>query len=314
MENKEAVCDIVQDLLPLYHDGVVSDNSRKFVEEHLAGCEKCQNTLKMLDDEESELELHKEADNVLSEHYKKEKRIGLKVGLVFAGIFMLPVLIALFLTIPGHSDFKTDAVLAASMLLVTCMIVVPLISKTQKFVRAFISSVLALLLLVFLVEMLYDGGNIIVFLKTAVSTIFGLSVVFAPIVVRQMDLLPSLKNKKAILVIGWDTIWFYLMLVGDMLGYKNKGEGFVFGTAFVILVWVILLVARYLKVNRLIKTGLIIAAIGIWASGGNAFGYVNIAVIDGVNLDVHTQILAVSLSVGAAFIVIGALRRLTNKK
>lgn len=308
MENKESVCDIVQDLLPLYHDGVVSDNSRKFVEEHLAGCEKCQNTLKMLDDEETETELYNEAGSVLSEHYKKEQRLGLRIGVIFAGIFLLPVLIALFLTIPGYSDLKTDAVLAASMLLVTCMIVVPLISKTKKFVRVFISSVLALLLVVFLVEMLYDGGNIIAFIKTAVSTIFGLSFFFAPVVVRQIDLIPSLKNKKVLLVISWDTLWFYLMLVGDLIGYKNKSEALGNGTAFVVLVWVIFLLTRYLRVNPLIKTGLIISATGIWAAVGNAAGYVTISVKEGSFLDIHTQILAVSLSIGAIFIVIGAVK------
>ena len=33
--------DIVQDLLPLYHDGVCSDESRAAVEEHLKTCEDC---------------------------------------------------------------------------------------------------------------------------------------------------------------------------------------------------------------------------------------------------------------------------------
>ena len=33
--------DIVQDLLPLYHDGVCSDKSRAAVEEHLQTCEAC---------------------------------------------------------------------------------------------------------------------------------------------------------------------------------------------------------------------------------------------------------------------------------
>jgi len=40
-------CSIVRDLLPLYHDEVVSEESRKLVEEHLETCEECK---KMLDD------------------------------------------------------------------------------------------------------------------------------------------------------------------------------------------------------------------------------------------------------------------------
>ena len=37
--------DIVQDLLPLYHDGVCSDKSRAAVEEHLKTCEDCRAAL-----------------------------------------------------------------------------------------------------------------------------------------------------------------------------------------------------------------------------------------------------------------------------
>ena len=34
-------CDIVRDLLPLYADGLCSEESRKAVEEHLKSCEAC---------------------------------------------------------------------------------------------------------------------------------------------------------------------------------------------------------------------------------------------------------------------------------
>ena len=40
MSNKE--CDIVQDLLPLYYDNACSEESRRFVEKHLPGCNDCQ--------------------------------------------------------------------------------------------------------------------------------------------------------------------------------------------------------------------------------------------------------------------------------
>ena len=43
MENNKITlpCDIVRDLLPLYHDGVASRTSEEAVEEHLASCEDC---------------------------------------------------------------------------------------------------------------------------------------------------------------------------------------------------------------------------------------------------------------------------------
>ena len=42
-------CNIVRDLLPLYHDGVCSEESRRAVEEHLAGCEACRQVLADMD-------------------------------------------------------------------------------------------------------------------------------------------------------------------------------------------------------------------------------------------------------------------------
>ena len=42
-------CDIIQDLLPLYHDGVCSAASQAAVKEHLASCKTCREALSALD-------------------------------------------------------------------------------------------------------------------------------------------------------------------------------------------------------------------------------------------------------------------------
>lgn len=43
-------CEIIRDLLPLYHDGVCSNESRQMMEEHLSECENCRAELKAMDD------------------------------------------------------------------------------------------------------------------------------------------------------------------------------------------------------------------------------------------------------------------------
>ena len=35
-------CNVIQDILPLYIDNVVSDDTKELVEEHLQNCEICQ--------------------------------------------------------------------------------------------------------------------------------------------------------------------------------------------------------------------------------------------------------------------------------
>lgn len=42
-------CEIIKDLLPLYHDGVCSEDSKKAVEEHLLQCENCRVELSSMD-------------------------------------------------------------------------------------------------------------------------------------------------------------------------------------------------------------------------------------------------------------------------
>lgn len=49
MENrKEISCHIIRDILPLYLDGVVSDDTRTMVEEHLETCSNCQKEAALL--------------------------------------------------------------------------------------------------------------------------------------------------------------------------------------------------------------------------------------------------------------------------
>lgn len=41
-------CNVIQDLLPLYHDGVCSEESKTLVDEHLEGCADCRDVLRTL--------------------------------------------------------------------------------------------------------------------------------------------------------------------------------------------------------------------------------------------------------------------------
>lgn len=41
-------CDVIRDLLPLYDDGICSEQSSKLVEEHLETCEACEHVYKMM--------------------------------------------------------------------------------------------------------------------------------------------------------------------------------------------------------------------------------------------------------------------------
>lgn len=86
---KKAECEIVQDLLIGYHDGVLNQESKKFSEKHLNECKKCRTKL-----EEIELEMQKEEGRQKKEiDYLKKVRKKSKVkSILLAGVILLMIL------------------------------------------------------------------------------------------------------------------------------------------------------------------------------------------------------------------------------
>lgn len=82
--------EIIQDLLPLYHDGVCSEQSRAAVEEHLETCEACRKALADMDAPLPETAKRAVADAAvvkgISTEWKTSKRMarlkGIVIGLV----------------------------------------------------------------------------------------------------------------------------------------------------------------------------------------------------------------------------------------
>lgn len=88
-------CEIIKDLLPLYHDGVCSKESNEMVEEHLSDCENCKAELLAMDHElipNNHIEENiKEAEAVkkLSKEWKKGMIVSLFQGILITLIVFL---------------------------------------------------------------------------------------------------------------------------------------------------------------------------------------------------------------------------------
>lgn len=87
-------CKVIKDLLPLYHDKVCSDDSKKIVEEHLTFCENCQRELKNIDTEIKiafkNNTMDRKDTNVIkniSKLWKKSKVKSFIKGLIYATLF-----------------------------------------------------------------------------------------------------------------------------------------------------------------------------------------------------------------------------------
>ena len=85
-------CGIVEDLLPLYHDGVCSQESRELVESHLAQCENCRKMLGQIDGELQERKAVKSDEEQLKSLAKKilqKQKKALLKGVAFTVAFLL---------------------------------------------------------------------------------------------------------------------------------------------------------------------------------------------------------------------------------
>lgn len=100
-------CEVIKDLLPLYHDGVCSKESKTMVEEHLSGCENCKAELKAMDVvlpvANIERNLHEaEAVKNLSKRWKK----GMWKSVLKGVLFTLIGVGILFLILYTFMDFR----------------------------------------------------------------------------------------------------------------------------------------------------------------------------------------------------------------
>lgn len=98
MEN-DTICTLIQDMLPLYIDDVISNDSKKMVEEHIHSCNKCSETLERMHvtlKNQQIIEHEKSAIQVdyMKKLYKYQKIITILGGILsFIVGVMLPVLI-----------------------------------------------------------------------------------------------------------------------------------------------------------------------------------------------------------------------------
>ena len=202
-------CGLVRDLIPLYRDNVCGEDSRKIVEEHITECAECADILEQLGDCSVEETLAQETSTVLEKHHKRERRTAVTAGLITAGILIVPLIVCLIINLASGNGLSWFFIVLSSLMTAACVTVVPMLSaeyRLSKTIGSFTVSVVWLLMSC----CLCTKGDWLFF--ASVPTIFGISLFFAPFVVRELPLPNSLKNRKTLIVILWDVIWLFATL------------------------------------------------------------------------------------------------------
>lgn len=303
MTDKKLPCDVVQDLLPLYVDGVCSADSRQLVEAHLAECDDCRRVLADLQESETEAAFHADAKAVIRAHNKHQSKTALALG-VLISVFLTGVMwVMLYVTLKGWSDWQTTITVGASLLFLAGLTAVPLLASSKRLTKAIVFSTLALVLVILCEEAFFGEESGLETLQIITATIFAISLFAFPVVVRQAHLSEPLCHHKLVITMLWDSIWFVLMMLFLAIDVPQEmGFVMVATLSLVAVAWLIALAARYLRVHWLAKCGIAVVLLALWTALGMHFGW---AMFDGVDSPILVG--GIGSAIGAIFVAIGAI-------
>lgn len=303
MTDKKLPCDVVQDLLPLYVDGVCSADSRQLVDAHLAECDDCRRVLADLQESETEVAFHADAKAVIRAHNKHQSKTALALG-VLISVFLTGVMgVMLYVTLKGWSDWQTTITVGASLLFLAGLTAVPLLASSKRLTKAIVFSTLALVLVILCEEAFFGEESGLETLQIITATIFAISLFAFPVVVRQAHLPEPLCHHKLVITMLWDSIWFVLMMLFLAIDVPQEmGFVTVATLSLVAVAWLIALATRYLRVHWLAKGGIAVVLLALWTALGMHFGW---AMFDGV--DSPLLVGGIGSAIGAIFVAIGAI-------
>lgn len=249
-------CELIKDLLPLYHDDVCSEESKKAVEAHLAGCQACKDIMQRLDDSTLDLSLQEERKNVVGRYATKVRRKSLIAGLWLSCILALPILVCLMVNLATGHVLDWFFIVLTALMVLGSVTALPLIVRTKKFLWT-VTGFTASLLLLILACCLYSRGDW--FFVTALPVLFGLSVVFLPFAIFQLPLSGPAAGHKGLIVMTADTLLLYaVIIVSGLYGhYTNYWAPALLNTTVnALFPWALFLTIRYLRADGLVKAGL----------------------------------------------------------
>ena len=256
-------CDLISDLLPLYKDDICSEATKKIVEEHLVECPECKKMLADMSDVTIDEKIVKEKDEVINSQAKFFKRKSAFAGSIIALIFSIPILVCLIVNLATGAGLTWFFIVLAGILVAASLIIVPLMVPENKMfttMAAFTGSVLLLLGII----AIYTRGSW--FLVAASSTLFGLTMLFAPFIAFRRPVNAYLKNHKGLAIMSAYTVTFALMMfcIGLNVGFKTFAPmAFAISMPLVGMCWAIFAIIRYLRFNACAKVGLCITAVGV---------------------------------------------------
>ena len=211
-------CEVIRALLPLYADEICSDASRKLVEEHLQDCPECSSELEKLRTHDIENGLRQEKEQVIEYQAKRFRRRSATVGSVVSGIFMIPILVCLIVNLVSGTPLGWFYVVLGGLAVAASLIIVPLMVPEDKLFWTFCAFCVSLVALL-AICCFYSRGTW--FFTAASASLFGLSVVFLPFVLKAKPMRRLTGDySRGIIILAVDMILFANMM--NMISLRTK--------------------------------------------------------------------------------------------
>ena len=207
IREKDLACEIVRDLLPLYVDEMVSDVSKKSIDNHLEQCTKCS---EIYQDMACHLEMETPSTEIsdVKRFLKKTKKMYLLYGL--GGLSFIAVLVCLIVDLAVNKGITWSLIVGSSCLFADALLYALFTCKKNKIcISMAVLSVGAFLLLsVIQITRYYLLGTGTVWLFR-----YGLPILLLWLVVLWLPVLGGTFLKWNI----WDcTAWFlFLVIIGN---------------------------------------------------------------------------------------------------
>lgn len=219
---------------------------------------------------------------------KRWKALSLAWSLFFYISYGIALLTCFICNLAIDGTLSWFWIVASSLLLAFTFTNLPALIRKNRLILIPLSMYLALVLL-FGVCCIYTGGNW--FFIASLSVLFGLVIVFLPIIIAKYDVFPKIKRFNDFVSIGVDFLFLNILLIVINAytiknGYADKWWYFTIAlpvVAAVYLVLNILLSIRLIKTNRFIKSGTILFLI-------DCFFYIPPLIIKSDNPEVQSSI------------------------
>lgn len=317
-------CEIVQDLLPLYYDRICSKESKVMVETHLAECPLCRATLEKMKNTVYDESLREEKINLVERYTKKIRRKSYAVGMAIASTLAIPIIVCLIVNLATGHGLDWFFIVFTSVLVAGSVTVVPLLVAKEKLCWTLLSFTGSIMLLL-MTCCIYTGGDW--FALAAIPILFGLSLVFLPIVLNRILKKGRISRCKGLISMAVDTVLLYavIFVCGLYSGSAGYWHTALTVTSFCLaLPWVYFVVIRYFKVNGWIKAAIccvfganflsFVNGIVQWTLGeGFQIWIYNINLLawnsdDRINANVYFLIFITGCILGIIFFAIGVAR------